>query len=49
MQKAHEYVSHWEEMKANSLGLLLWGDVGTGKSFSLAALQMPCWTKVFRF
>ena len=33
MQKAHEYVSHWEEMKANSLGLLLWGDVGTGKSF----------------
>lgn len=26
-------VSHWEEMKANSLGLLLWGDVGTGKSF----------------
>ena len=33
MQKAHEYVSHWEEMKANSLRLLLWGDVGTGKSF----------------
>ena len=32
-EKAHEYVSHWEEMKANSLGLLLWGDVGTGKSF----------------
>ncbi len=33
MQKAHEYVAHWEEMKAKSLGLLLWGDVGTGKSF----------------
>ena len=33
IQKAHDYVAHWEEMKANSLGLLLWGDVGTGKSF----------------
>ena len=33
LQKAHEYVAHWEEMKARSLGLLLWGDVGTGKSF----------------
>lgn len=26
-------MTHWEEMKAKSLGLLLWGDVGTGKSF----------------
>lgn len=33
IQKAHEYVTHWEEMKKQSLGLLLWGDVGTGKSF----------------
>ena len=33
IQKAHDYVAHWEEMKAKSLGLLLWGDVGTGKSF----------------
>mgnify|MGYP000788372237 CR=1 FL=1 len=33
IQKAHDYVTHWEEMKAKSLGLLLWGDVGTGKSF----------------
>lgn len=33
MQKAHDYVAHWEEMKVKSLGLLLWGDVGTGKSF----------------
>ena len=28
-----EYVAHWKEMKEKSLGLLLWGDVGTGKSF----------------
>ena len=33
IRKAHEYVAHWKEMKEKSLGLLLWGDVGTGKSF----------------
>lgn len=33
IQKAHDYVDHWKEMKEKSLGLLLWGDVGTGKSF----------------
>ena len=33
MKKAHDYVAHWSEMKAKSIGLLLWGDVGTGKSF----------------
>lgn len=33
LQKAHDYVAHWSEMKAKSIGLLLWGDVGTGKSF----------------
>ena len=31
--KAHIYVDHWNEMAANSTGLLLWGDVGTGKTF----------------
>ena len=30
---AHNYVSNWEEMKANTSGLLIWGDIGTGKSF----------------
>ena len=33
IQKARDYVRNWEKMKAGSLGLLLWGDVGTGKSF----------------
>lgn len=33
MQKAHSYVEHWPEMKATATGLLLWGNVGTGKSF----------------
>ena len=33
MRMAKRYVQHWEEMQKNSTGLLLWGDVGTGKSF----------------
>ena len=33
MKKAYDYVEHWKEMKESSLGLVLWGDVGTGKSF----------------
>lgn len=32
-------------MKANASGLLIWGDVGTGKSFLQAALPMPCWKR----
>ena len=30
---AHNYVDNWEKMKSTASGLLLWGDVGTGKSF----------------
>ena len=30
---AKRYVQHWEEFKQDSTGLLLWGNVGTGKSF----------------
>ena len=33
MRMAKRYVQHWEELRKNSTGLLLWGDVGTGKSF----------------
>ena len=33
MAYAHKYVENWEDMKANFSGLLLWGNVGTGKSF----------------
>lgn len=31
--KARRYVERWEQMKAGNHGLLLWGQVGTGKSF----------------
>lgn len=33
MHYAHDYVDNWDKMKTSSLGILLWGDVGTGKSF----------------
>lgn len=33
MRKAHEYVMHWADMRQRGTGLLLWGDVGTGKTF----------------
>ena len=33
MDKAHFYVAHWEDMEAENIGYLLWGKVGTGKSY----------------
>ena len=30
---AHTYVERWADMQADNTGLLLWGDVGTGKCF----------------
>ena len=33
MGMAHSYVERWEQMKEGNHGLLLWGKVGTGKSY----------------
>ena len=33
MEKAHTYVEHWKEAYRDNTGLLLFGDMGTGKSF----------------
>lgn len=33
MNMAKRFVQHWDEFRKNSMGLLLWGNVGTGKSF----------------
>ena len=33
MQLAQRYVAHWPEMREKNVGLLLWGGVGTGKSY----------------
>ncbi len=38
IQMARRYVDSWPEVKKNNLGLLLWGDVGTGKSFTAACI-----------
>ena len=35
---AKKYVAEWRKVKAENLGLLLWGDVGTGKSFVAACI-----------
>lgn len=35
---AKRYVESWPERKANNDGLLLWGDVGTGKTFYAACI-----------
>ena len=34
IQIAKRYVAKWEEVKSKNLGLLLWGNTGTGKSFT---------------
>ena len=33
MKHAHRYVDKWAEVRTKNIGLLLWGGVGTGKSF----------------
>ena len=33
MHLAQRYVDHWPEMREKNVGLLLWGGVGTGKSY----------------
>ena len=30
---AHWYVENWEKAKAENIGFLFWGGVGTGKSY----------------
>lgn len=38
IQMAKRYTGNWKKVKAENLGLLLWGDVGTGKSFLAACI-----------
>ena len=33
MKVAKDYVSKWSEFASKNAGLVLWGDVGTGKTF----------------
>lgn len=34
--RVKRWLEHWNEMQAQNIGLLLWGDVGTGKTASCA-------------
>ena len=38
MKYAKQYVKHWDEVKKKGMGMLLWGDVGTGKSYMAACI-----------
>lgn len=33
IEKAKEYTANWNDMKKNHIGFLLWGPIGTGKSY----------------
>lgn len=38
MPYAKQYVEHWDDVKKKNIGLLLWGDVGMGKSYMAACI-----------
>lgn len=38
IRMAHRFVNNWKKVRSENLGLLLWGDVGTGKSFVAACI-----------
>ena len=38
MKVAREYVDKWSEFLSKNVGLVLWGDVGTGKTFFAACI-----------
>ncbi|MDO4649675.1 MAG: ATP-binding protein [Eubacteriales bacterium] len=38
IQMAKRYVENWTKVRADNLGLLLWGEVGSGKSFLAACI-----------
>ena len=38
MEQARRYVSRWEEMRQENLGLLFWGKPGNGKTFAAACI-----------
>ena len=38
MEKIKAYVENWDKMYSNNIGLLLWGSVGTGKTYAAACI-----------
>ena len=45
MELAHFYAEHWETMREENIGYLLWGKVGTGKAILPGASPMPSWSR----
>ena len=48
MDKARAYVENWKEAYKSNIGLLLFGDVGTGKSFFAGCIAnaLPIWFRI---
>ena len=44
MDKAHFYAAHWEEMKAENIGYLLWGKVGTAFPLDILLWRQRWWS-----
>lgn len=38
IEKAKQYVTHWNEMRQQNMGLLFWGASGNGKTFTAACI-----------
>lgn len=38
MEKAKLYVGHWDDVRKNGAGLLLWGGIGSGKTYLAACI-----------
>ena len=38
LETCHRYAEHWDTVRENNFGLLLWGNVGTGKSYLAACI-----------
>lgn len=38
LEQARRYLEHWEQMRQENMGLLLWGPPGSGKTFAAACI-----------
>ena len=42
---ARRYVEHWEDMRADNIGCLFWGGVGTGEKLPCGLYRNALWRK----
>ena len=48
MEKAKAYVAHWDDVRRKKIGLIFWGEVGTGKTYIAAAIANALLDKGYR-